>query len=50
MNGTPQANINNQNVELRATVKVDSDNMKIIKKFNLLKDTSIESLKDYLKK
>ena len=50
MNGTPQANINNQNVELRATVKVDSDNMKVIKKFNLLKDTSIESLKDYLKK
>jgi penicillin-binding protein-related factor A (putative recombinase) len=50
MNGTPEANINNQNVELRATVKVDSDNMKVIKKFNLLNDTSIKSLKEYLTK
>ena len=50
MNGTPEANLNNQNVELRATVKTDSENMKVIRKFNLLNGTSIESLKDYLKK
>lgn len=50
MNGTPEANLNNHNVELRATVKTDSENMKVIKKFNLLKGTSLESLRDYLKK
>ena len=50
MNGTPEANSNNHNVELRITIKKNSDDMKIIKKFNLLEDTSLDSMKKFLKK
>jgi len=49
MNGTPDANSDNHNVELRITIKKDSEDMRIIKKFNLLKDTSLNSLKKYIK-
>jgi hypothetical protein len=49
MNGTPDANSDNHNVELRITIKNNSEDMKIIKKFNLLKDTSLNSLKKYIK-
>jgi hypothetical protein len=49
MNGTPDANSHNHNVELRITIKKDSEDMKIIKKFNLLKDTSLDTLKKYIK-
>lgn len=47
MNGTPQSNQNNTNIELRATVKVDSDNMSLIKNSNLLNGTSLESLREF---
>ena len=47
MNGTPESNQNNTNIELRATVKVDSDNMSIIKNDNLLNTTSLESLREF---
>lgn len=49
MNGTPEANSHNHNVELRITIKKDSEDMKIIKKFNLLKDTSLGTLSKYIK-
>jgi hypothetical protein len=48
MNGTPNANSDNHNVELRITIKNNSEDMKIIKKFNLLKNTSLDSLKKFL--
>lgn len=49
MNGTPEANSDNHNVELRITIKNNSEDMRIIKKFNLLKDTSLSSLKKFMK-
>jgi hypothetical protein len=49
MNGTPNANSDNHNVELRITIKNNSEDMKLIKKFNLLKDTSLDTLKRYIK-
>jgi hypothetical protein len=48
MNGTPHANSNNLNVEMRATVKVGEDNHKTIIKHNLLPDTSFDSLREYM--
>jgi hypothetical protein len=48
MNGTPQSNQYNTNIELRATVKYDSDNMFIIKNANLLEDTSLDSLRMFI--
>jgi hypothetical protein len=44
MNGTPESNKNNANIELRATVNVNSDNMSIIQNANLLENTSLECL------
>jgi hypothetical protein len=44
MNGTPESNKNNTNIELRATVNVNSDNMSIIRNANLLENTSLECL------
>lgn len=48
MNGTPKANVNNINVEMRATLKRNSDNFKVVNKHNLLKDTTFESLEEFI--
>ena len=48
MNGTPNSNVNNTNVEMRATVKVNSDNHKVLLKHNLLKDDTFESLREFV--
>ena len=48
MNGTPTSNVDNLNVEMRATVKKDGDNHKVICKHNLLKDTTFESLQEFI--
>lgn len=50
MNGTPDANSDNHNVEFRITINNNSEHMKMIKKSNLLKDTSLDSLKKFLNK
>ena len=48
MNGTPQSNVNNINVEMRATVKINSDNHKVLRKHNLLKDNTFDSLREFM--
>ena len=48
MNGTPSSNVNNTNVEMRATVKVSSDNHKVLLKHNLLKDDTFEALREFV--
>ena len=48
MNGTPKSNVNNMNVEMRATVKIDSHNHKVLRKHNLLKDTTFESMREFM--
>lgn len=48
MNGTPKSNENNTNVEMRLTVKVDSHNHKVLRKYNLLQDTSFETMCEYM--
>jgi hypothetical protein len=48
MNGTPQSNSSNFNIELRTTISNDSGDIKVLKRLNLLKDTSLESLKRFI--
>jgi len=48
MNGTPKANIDNTNIEMRATLKRNSDGSKLVSKNNLLKDTTFESLQEFI--
>jgi hypothetical protein len=48
MNGTPSSNMDNLRVEMRATVKVDAHNHKIIVKHNVLKDTTFDSLCEFV--
>jgi hypothetical protein len=48
MNGTPNSNMDNLNIELRASVKIDGHNHKVITKHNLLKDTTINSLFNFI--
>lgn len=48
MNGTPKSNVNNVNVEMRATVKLNSDNHKVLSKHNLLKDNTFDSLREFM--
>lgn len=48
MNGTPQSNGHNFNIEMRTTVKNKSEQMRILKNANLLRDTSLQSLKSFL--
>lgn len=49
MNGTPNSNKHNDNVEMRATIKRDSYNFSMISVCNKLKDTTYESLKEFIK-
>lgn len=49
MNGTPQSNSSNFNIEMRATIKNDSEQLRILKNSNLLRDTSLQSLKSFLR-
>ena len=48
MNGTPNSNMDNLNIELRASVKIDGHNHKVIVKHNQLKDTTINSLFNFI--
>ena len=48
MNGTPKSNIDNTNVEMRATLTRGKENFRMITKHNLLKDTTYESLKEFV--
>ena len=48
MNGTPQSNSGNFNIEMRTTVKNNSEEIRILKNSNLLRDTSLQSLKSFL--
>lgn len=48
MNGTASANHNNSNIELRTNIAKGSDAHQILKRINLLKDTSYESLKKFI--
>ena len=49
MNGTPKSNKDNSNIEMRATVKRYSDNFDLIVAANKLKDTTYQSLLDFIK-
>jgi hypothetical protein len=48
MNGTPLSNSGNFNIEMRTTVKNNSEQIRILKNSNLLRDTSLQSLKSFL--
>lgn len=48
MNGTPKSNRDNHNVEMRKTIKKDSIEMNVIKRSNLLEDTSLDSVKKFM--
>jgi len=48
MNGTPKSNRNNDNIEMRATIKKYDTSYLIINNFNLLKDTTFESLQEFI--
>jgi len=48
MNGTPSSNMDNLRVEMRATVKVGAHNHKVIVKHNILKDTTFDSLCEFI--
>jgi hypothetical protein len=48
MNGTESSNENNHNVELRSTIVKGSKEYGYLVKYNLLEDTSINSMKKYL--
>jgi hypothetical protein len=48
MNGTPKANIDNTNIEIRATLKRNSEGFNMVSKNNLLKDTTFESLQEFI--
>lgn len=49
MNGTPVSNSGNFNIDMRTTIKKDSEQMRILQKSNKLSDTSIDSLKRFLR-
>jgi hypothetical protein len=49
MHGTADANSDNHNVELRISIENNSDSMRILKRSNLLKDTSLQSLKSFIR-
>lgn len=44
MSGTPRSNMDNHNVELSLTIGRNSVSMKKLQRYNLLADTSVESL------
>ena len=48
MVGTQETNLDNQNVDLRVTIKKGSKEHNLLKKHNLLKGTSIEDIKEYM--
>lgn len=48
MNGTSNSNIDNTKVEKRVTIKVGSDNHRVIVEHNKLKDTTFDSLCDFV--
>jgi hypothetical protein len=48
MNGTPNSNMDNHKIELRATIKVGALNHKVIVKHNILKDTTFDSLCEFI--
>ena len=49
MNGTPKSNEDNTNVEMRATLTRGKENFRMINKHNLLKVTTYESLKEFVR-
>jgi hypothetical protein len=48
MNGTSKSNIDNAKIEKRVTVKVGSDIYNVIVEHNILKDTTFDSLCDFV--
>ena len=48
MNGTSNSNIDNTKVEKRVTIKVGTYNHRVIVRNNILKDTTIDSLYDFV--
>jgi hypothetical protein len=50
MNGTAESNHNNSNIELRTNISKNSDSHKLLKKINLLSDTSFKSLNEFVLK
>jgi hypothetical protein len=48
MNGTSNSNIGNDKVEKRATIKVGTYNHRMIIRHNILKDTTFDSLCDFV--
>ena len=47
MNGTKESNSNNNNIELRSTVKKNGKTHKLFKKYNKLSGTSFSDLKKF---
>jgi hypothetical protein len=50
MSGTSESNHNNSNIELRTNILKNSDSHKLLKKINLLSDTSFKSLEKFVLK
>jgi hypothetical protein len=50
MNGTKTANSENENIEMRSTIKKDGEYHKLFKKENKLKGTTLSDLKDFINK
>jgi hypothetical protein len=49
MNGTASSNHNNSNIELRTNIAKGSEAHRTLKKMNLLKDTTYNSLENFIK-
>ena len=50
MNGTAVSNHNNSNIELRTNIAKDSNSHKLLKRMNLLTDTTYNSLREFVMK
>jgi hypothetical protein len=48
MNGTAASNHNNSNIELRTNILKDSNSHKLLKRMNLLPDTTFNSLREFV--